>query len=105
MYIRPGSPVEYERVNKRIHVGMSASKVDLMSAFISIYYERTNADLSPGTFRAIGNRIDIMPISETHMVQIEISGKVSRIAVTDPVSMKELEVVDDYFIFPAEALC
>jgi excinuclease ABC subunit B len=98
-----GSPVEYERVNKRIHVGMSASKVDLMSAFISIYYERTNADLSPGTFRAIGNRIDIMPISETHMVQIEISGgKVSRIAVTDPVSMKELEVVDDYFIFPAK---
>ena len=98
-----GSPVDYERVNKRIHVGMSASKVDLMSTFISIYYERTNADLSPGTFRAIGNRIDIMPISENHMLQIEIfAGKVSRLTVTDPVSMREMNVVDDYFIFPAK---
>lgn len=98
-----GSPVDYERVNKRIHVGMTASKVELMSTFISIYYERTNADLSPGTFRAIGNRIDIMPISENHMLQIEIfAGKVSRLVVTDPVSMREMKVVDDYFIFPAK---
>ena len=98
-----GSPKDYERENIRITVGNSASKINLMQKFVAIYYERTNADLNPGTFRALGNRIDIMPISETVMLQIEIAGgKVSHLQIVDPVSMKLLEVVSDYFIFPAK---
>jgi excinuclease ABC subunit B len=98
-----GSPKDYERENLKISVGDTISKFDLMQKFVAIYYERTNADLSPGTFRAIGNRIDIMPISETVMLQIEIAGaKISHLQVVDPVSMKVMKVVDDYFIFPAK---
>lgn len=98
-----GSPKDYERENLRLSVGMSGSKFDLMQKFVGIYYERTNADLSPGTFRALGNRIDIMPISETVMLQIEIAGgKISHLQIVDPVSMKLVEVVEDYFIFPAK---
>lgn len=98
-----GSPKDYERENMRLTIGDRATKVDLMQRFVNIYYERTNADLSPGTFRALGNRIDIMPISETTMLQIEISGgKISHLQVVDPVSMKVLSVVEDYFIFPAK---
>ncbi len=98
-----GSPKDYERENLRISVGDKAAKVDLMQKFVNIYYERTNADLNPGTFRAIGNRIDIMPISETIMLQIEIAGgKVSHLQIVDPVSMKVIKVVDNYFIFPAK---
>ena len=73
-----------------------------MRRFVGVQYERTNADLSPGTFRALGNRIDIMPISETVMLQLEIAGgKISHMQIVDPVSMKLLKVVDNYFIFPA----
>ncbi|MEN9552133.1 MAG: hypothetical protein RI935_510 [Candidatus Parcubacteria bacterium] len=98
-----GSPKDYERENLKISVGSAISKFDLMQKFVAIYYERTNADLSPGTFRAIGNRIDIMPISETVMLQIEIAGgKISHLQVVDPVSMKVIKVVEDYFIFPAK---
>ncbi len=98
-----GSPKDYERENIKISVGDSASKINLMQRFVAIYYERTNADLNPGTFRAIGNRIDVMPISETVMLQIEISGgKVSHLQIVDPVSMKLMKVVDNYFIFPAK---
>jgi excinuclease ABC subunit B len=98
-----GSPKDYERENMKLCVGDSTTKVGLMQRFVAIYYERTNADLSPGTFRAIGNRIDIMPISETVMLQIEISGgKISHLQCVDPVSMKVLSVVEDYFIFPAK---
>ena len=98
-----GSPKEYERENLRISLHDPVTKIDLMQKFVSVYYERTNADLSPGTFRAIGNRIDIMPISETVMLQIEIAGgRVSHLQVVDPVSMKVLDVVEDYFIFPAK---
>ena len=98
-----GSPIEYEKVNKKLYVGQKISKVDLMKMFIEIHYERTNADLSSGTFRAIGNRVDIMPMSETIMLQIEIeNGVIDKLIITDPVSMREIKVVDDYFIFPAK---
>ncbi len=98
-----GSPKEYERENLRISIGDKMTKVDLMQKLVSIYYERTNADLSPGMFRALGNRVDIMPISETSMLQVEITGgKVSHLNLVDPVSMKILEVPNDYFIFPAK---
>ena len=98
-----GSPKDYERENIKLSVGDSASKITLMERFVGIQYERTNADLSPGTFRALGNRIDIMPISETVMLQIEIAGgKITHLQVVDPVSMRLLKVVEDYFIFPAK---
>ncbi len=98
-----GSPKDYERENIKISVGDTASKIHLMQRFVAIYYERTNADLNPGTFRALGNRIDVMPISETVMLQIEIAGgKVSHLQIVDPVSMKLIKVVDSYFIFPAK---
>lgn len=98
-----GSPADYERENIKLTVGEFVSKVDLMKRFVGIQYERTNADLSPGTFRALGNRIDIMPISETVMLQLEIAGgKISHMQIVDPVSMKLIKVVNDYFIFPAK---
>lgn len=98
-----GSPKDYERENIKLSVGDSATKIGLMQRFVAIYYERTNADLNPGSFRALGNRIDVMPISETVMLQIEIAGgKISHLQIVDPVSMKVLQAVDHYFIFPAK---
>lgn len=98
-----GSPKDYERENIKLSIGDAYAKVELMQKLVGVYYERTNADLNPGTFRAIGNRIDIMPISETIMLQVEIeSGKISHLTVTDPVSMRIMKEVDDYFIFPAK---
>ncbi len=98
-----GSPEDYERENMLIKLGDATTKIELMQRFVAIYYERTNADLSPGTFRAIGNRIDIMPISETVMLQIEIAGgKISYLQIVDPISMKVIKEVNEYFIFPAK---
>ncbi|MEA4910719.1 UvrABC system protein B [bioreactor metagenome] len=98
-----GSPIEYEKVNKKLFVGQKISKVESMKMFVEVHYKRTNADLTPGSFRTIGNRIDIMPMSETYMLQIELhNGVIERLIVTDPISMRELEEVKDYFIFPAK---
>ncbi len=98
-----GSPKDYERENIKLSMGDSVTKMGLMQRFVGVQYERTTADLSPGTFRALGNHIDIMPISETIMLQIEIAGgEIAHLQVVDPVSMKVIKVVDDYFIFPAK---
>lgn len=98
-----GSPVDYERENMKLSIGDPFTKTVLMQKLVNIFYERTNADLNPGTFRAIGNRIDVMPISETVMLQIEIANnQISKLTVVDPVTMRIIRDTENYFIFPAK---
>ncbi len=98
-----GSPVEYEKTNMRFSVGLKMSRPDVMKRLINMQYERTNADLSSGTFRVIGNKLDIMPVSETTMYSIVFAGdKISQIQAVDPVSYELKDTPKDLFIFPAK---
>jgi excinuclease ABC subunit B len=98
-----GSPVEYERVNFKIEKGMTLSRTEAMQRLISIHYERTNADLSPAQFRALGNTVEVMPVSETIQYRILFSGnKVEEILKVDPVSSRIVQEEDHVFIFPAK---
>lgn len=98
-----GSPVEYEKVNFKIEKGMTLSRTEAMQRLVSIHYERTNADLSPAQFRALGNTVEVMPVSETIQYRILFSGNiVEEILKIDPVSSKILKEEDHIFIFPAK---
>lgn len=66
-----GSPEEYEKTNVKLEIGMKMDRMSLMKKLISIHFERTNADLTSGTFRSIGSRVEFMPVSDTIMYQIE----------------------------------
>lgn len=98
-----GSPVEYEKTNFKIEKGMKLSRTEAMERLISIHFSRTTADLASGTFRALGNKIDIMPVSDTIMYQIDFTGNVVQsIIKIDPVSSKILNDEEFVFIFPAK---
>ena len=98
-----GSPEEYQKVNLKLDVGMKMDRIGLMKRLVEIHFERTNADLTPGTFRSIGSRVEFMPVSETLMYQIDMSGgKISQILKVDPVSAKILADESSVFIFPAK---
>ena len=75
----------------------------LMKKLIQIYFERTNADLSPGQFRSIGSKVEIMPTSENFVYQIEfVNNKIARIAKVDPVTSHVLKEERLIFVFPAK---
>jgi len=98
-----GSPAEYEKVNLRLAVGASADRLALMKRLVGIHFSRTNADLVPGTFRAQGSRIEVMPVSEALIYQIEfLGGKIEKILKVDPVSRSILEEKNEVYIFPAK---
>lgn len=98
-----GSPEEYEKVNLKLEVGMKMDRLALMKKLIEIHFERTNADLTPGTFRSIGSKVEFMPVSETVMYQIEMSGgKISQINKVDPVSAHIIKEENNIFVFPAK---
>jgi excinuclease ABC subunit B len=98
-----GSPKEYESTNMRISVGDKIPRLEIMQRLIAIQFERTNADLKPGSFRSIGSKVDIMPVSETFMYQVQLSGDtVETILKIDPVSAKIMGEEKNIFIFPAK---
>lgn len=98
-----GSPAEYERVNFKIEKGMEIGRTQTMERLISIHFERTNADLNPGQFRAIGNTVEVMPISETVQYRLSFSGNsITEILKIDPVSSRIMNEEDFVYIFPAK---
>ena len=98
-----GSPAEYERVNFKINIGDKLSRTDIMKHLIAIHYNRTTADLEPATFRVVGTRVDVMPVADTYMYQIEtLGGAVSRIIKVDPITSQILSEEKTIFIFPAK---
>src|SRR5258706_6961546 len=53
-----GSPEEYEKVNLKLTKGMALSRSELIRKLIDIHFNRTNADIDAGEFRALGNMIE-----------------------------------------------
>ncbi|MEI8337545.1 MAG: excinuclease ABC subunit UvrB [bacterium] len=98
-----GSPEEYEKVNLKISVGDVISRNDLARKLINIHFDRTNADLTPGLFRALGNTVEIMPVSEKVIFKIDFNEeKISKISKVDAVTRSILEEVNSFFLFPAK---
>ena len=98
-----GSPEEYERVNMKLSVGDTVARNDLMRSLVNVHFERTNADLTPGHFRSVGPKVDIMPTSETFFYQISFSGNtIEEIVKIDPISSEILGTEETIFVFPAK---
>jgi len=101
-----GNPKEYQEENIRLEKGQDIDRLALLKKLISIHFERTTADLTPGTFRAIGNTIEIMPSSEKNIWSLTLSGgakqKIEKIHLIDAISRKMMGEEDSVFIFPAK---
>lgn len=98
-----GSPVEYEKVNLKLEIGQKIDRLGLMKKLIEIHFERTNADLNPGQFRSIGQKVEIMPVSETFIYQIIFEGGfILKITKVDPISAHVLKEENTIFLFPTK---
>ena len=98
-----GSPEEYKKENLLLKKGERVERNTLLRKLIAIFFERTNADLTPGHFRALGNTVDIMPVEERVMYQLEIVGStLTNIRKVDPVSQRILEEMESVLIFPTK---
>lgn len=98
-----GSPEEYEKVNMKVKKGDTYSRNEFIRKLIQLHYERTLGQVSSGVFRATGNYIDFVPISETFTVRFNFNGEViSNILIIDSITRKILEEKEFFYIFPAK---
>ncbi len=98
-----GSPAEYEKRHLKITRGYQTNRAEMLRVLVGMYFVRTNADLTPGTFRALGNTIEIMPTNERVIYRLAFTGdEVSYITKIDAVSRQIIEEPDVFFLFPAK---
>ncbi len=98
-----GSPTEYRKVHLELVAGATKNRAELIRELIGVYFERTNADLTPGTFRALGNSMEIMPTGERVLYRVEFEGdKIARLRVIDAVTRSEKATPKSIFLFPAK---
>jgi len=98
-----GSPQEYEKVHHKISKGFTISRSKMLRLLVDLYFERTNADLKPGKFRAIGNSVEIMPTNEKTIYRLNFSdNKVTEILKIDAVTSSLLDTPEVFFLFPAK---
>jgi excinuclease ABC subunit B len=98
-----GSPENYEKVHVKLVKGAEENRSALIRKFIRIYFERTNADLSPGLIRVVGNAVEFMPVNERAIYRVTFDGSViAAIEQLDPISRAKVADHDSVFIFPAK---
>ncbi len=98
-----GSPENYEKVHIKLAVGGKEDRASLIRKFISIYFERTTADLEPGKIRAIGNSLEVMPVNERVIYRIAFDAdSITRIECLDAVSRALTSSPETLFVFPAK---
>jgi excinuclease ABC subunit B len=98
-----GSPEEYRKVHLELGPGVKTNRADLIRDLIRLYFERTTADITPGTFRALGNSVEIMPTGERVIYRIEFEGEaIARVRVIDAITRQEKDPHSSLFLFPAK---
>jgi len=98
-----GSPEEYRKVHLELKAGVKKNRAELIRELIAIYFTRTNADITPGTFRALGNSVEIMPTGERVIYRVEFDGEtIGQVRVIDAITRAELESKSSLFLFPAK---
>jgi len=98
-----GSPKDYEAENLKITVGDEISRTDLARRLVEVYYERTNADLTHGTFRALGGVIEVIPPSGREIYAIQTSSLgIKEITELNAVTREVVAQRETIFLFPAK---
>ncbi len=98
-----GSPENYEQSVLHVVKGGKTGRAEVLHRLVQMQFTRTTADLVRGSFRAVGETIDVMPANEEIVYRIMgKSGEVADILVIDPVTRKVKDNIEDVWIFPAK---
>ena len=98
-----GSPIEYQKVNMKVTKGEPTTRATFTRKLISMYFERVAGELTPGTFRALGAAVELMPASERIVYRIDLTGgKVAKIEEISAITREIKQKHDAVFIYPAK---
>ncbi len=98
-----GAPAEYLKKHMKIERGFKSTRTDMLRTLVDLYFERTNADLNPAQFRAVGNTVEVMPTNERVIYRLGFTeDEITAITKIDAVTREIIEEPEVFFLFPAK---
>ena len=98
-----GSPKDYFNMAIELKTKDSLNREDLLSDLVKVQYTRSRFELTRGSFRAIGNNVDIIPSNyEDKAVKVRFEENfISDLYEIDPLNGEIIEELDNIIIFPS----
>ncbi len=96
-----GAPDSYYDMLAYLEVGDTEGMPVLLARLVEMQYERTNLELSRGSFRVRGDVLEIQPAYEDSAVRVEFFGdEIEKITRTDPVRGTPLQRLERLALYP-----
>ncbi len=96
-----GNPADFKQLCLYLEPGMQISRDKVLSRLVEIQYNRTNADLDYGTFRARGDTVEVMPKYDDEVVRIEMWGdEIERITKLHKVTFETRSELKGVALYP-----
>ena len=97
-----GNPSEFNKNVISLKVGDIISRTKLLQQLVQSLHNRSIDDLKPGTFRVLGDIIDVYPAyGDTAFKIIFFGNEIEEIESFNPLTAEMLETLDSIKIFPA----
>ncbi len=98
-----GSPAEYQKRVFHVKRGNLYSRDTFVRKLVDLLYERNEIEFKNGTFRIKGDTVELFPAYSDKALRFEFWGEeLEAIKITDPVSGKTIQRLDEVFIYPAK---
>ena len=97
-----GSPEAYHGMLLFLEKGQHTERDDILRKLVDIQYERNDYDFHRGTFRVLGDVVEIFPASyENTAIRVELFGdELDSISVFDPLLGTPLQKLEKVAIYP-----
>jgi excinuclease ABC subunit B len=97
-----GSPSEYAQLIVNLKVGLSIPRNKLLYDLVELHYNRNDVEFKRGVFRVRGDIVDLYPAYSEQALRITFWGdEIEGLALIDPDTGKEIEKVNQFFVYPA----
>ena len=98
-----GDPEEYLKLSLSLRPGMETDRMELMRKLVDIQYQRSDMDLTRGTFRVRGDVLDIFPMNEEKQaLRVSFFGdEIDSLTFFRPLTGEQLSKAEHAVIFPA----
>ncbi|MBI2609074.1 MAG: excinuclease ABC subunit UvrB [Deltaproteobacteria bacterium] len=97
-----GSPEEYQKLHIHLETGMKMDRDDLLKRLVAILYERQDRDFYRGSFRVMGDVVDVFPShEEDKAIRLEFFGdEIEKIVLMDPLTGVLLGELGEADVYP-----
>ena len=98
-----GSPAEYRKNVLELKVGTNLNREKIIDKLVALQYQRGDFGFHRGTFRVMGDNIDIYPAYDEIGVRVTtLDGKVASLVTINPLTGKKTKQHKSFFVYPAK---